>query len=683
MRRAGLNRHAWASAVLALWTVGCDWQSPAGPGEDGPDVSVVVVSGDLHLLPGSTLLLAARDGSSSDVTGVATWGVGDSEIVTVDAGLVTAERPGVTWIRADYQGAADSVRVVVSFPARLQDGVALDVRGVLSDPLELTGTASWHDRLGSDVDHTVLMATPGAFDPSAPPGIDFAGDGTQVSLGFASAPTVGVRQLESWTVALREGGGFVLQGPDGAAVWYQDPDDPDRVELYVSVGLFDLEIDRVEPPQAAGLPSGVLAGRVAFDGAGLEVDLSQGPPIIVGQLATETVRVFAEFQLALRVFPVGTGTIQVEGGPAPFVTVPFGAPQAGRYRDGMILEYSLALTDAASTPVGFANQIWIGTPREGFITLDGVGPEAIVGTEAYATDRAWAWSASGAEIQSVFRGEGPSNGFSSGGSVRVTSYRPATEEVFGQIEGEFEIPETIYGPGGPQDEQVVRGTFVAPVLPHSLAAVQVVPPPENPRPEDREPEPWRPRIGQGTARIYGRVVEDDLFPVEGVSIRISGPAGSGTAISNSLGAYAFEGLTPGDYDVELEALAGRQLATGQAASIPAVHVDDWDQHLLELHLADAAGNGTLFVITTNLDAQTLVDGVTVTVGTEDGGGQVATLVTGTARAGGAWVKLQPGRYRIDVQPPQGLAVSPSEIQPIVVRIVKGHQWFEVVGLVGS
>lgn len=683
MRRARLNRRAWATAALVLMTVGCEVHSPAGLGEDGPEVTVAVVDGDLHMVPGGRLRLAARDGSDSDLTQVATWGASDSETATVDAGLVSAELPGVTWIRAEYQGAADSVRAVVSFPTRLENGVALGVRGVLSGALELTGTALWHDRLGSDRDHTILMATPGMFDPAAPPGIDFAGNGTQISLSFSSAPTVGVRQLESWTVAPREEGGFGLQGPDGAAVWYQDPQDPDRVELYVSVGLFDLEVDRVEPPQAAGLPSGVLTGRVAFDGAGLEVDLSQGPPTIVGQLDTETVRVFAEFQLALRVFPIGTGTIEVEGGPAPFAAIPVGAPQAGRYLDGMILDYSLALPDADGAIVALANQIWIGMPREGLIAFEAVGPEAISGTDAYSAGRAWVWSARGSDIQAVFRGDAPSNAFSSGGSVRVMSYRPAGDDIFGQMEGEFEIPETIHGPEGVEGEQVVRGTFVAPVLPHSLAAAQIVPPPENPTPEAREPEPWRPKIGDGSARIYGRVIEDDLFPVEGVEIRIAGPAGSGTAISNSLGAYAFEGLTPGEYDIELVALAGHQLAGGQAASIPGVHVENWDQRLLELHLADAAGNGTLFVIATNLEAQTLVDGVTVTVRADEGGAAVATLVTGSARLGGAWVKLQPGRYRLDVEAPAGLALSPSDVQPMLTQIVMGHQRFEVVGLIGS
>jgi hypothetical protein len=683
MRRAGLNRRAWAAAALALTTVGCDARSPAGPGEEGPEVTVVVVDGDLHMRPGGILRLAARDGADTDVTEAATWRASDAETVTLDAGLVSAELPGVTWISADYGDAADSVRVVVSFPTLLEVGVALDVRGVLSSALELTGSALWHDRLGSDRDHTMLMATPGTFDPETPPGIDFAGDGTQISLSFSSAPTVGVRQLESWTVIPREAGGFAFEGPDGVVVWYQDPLDPDRVELYVSVGLFDLEVDRVEPAPDAGLPSGVLAGRVAFDGAGLEVDLSQGPPRIVGQLDTETVRVFAEFQLALRAFPIGTGTIEVEGGPAPFAVVPVGAPQAGRYLDGVILDYSLALPDAEGATVGFANQIWIGTPRVGLIDLEAVGPEAIAGTEAYSADRAWAWSAHGTDIQAVFRGDGATNAFSSGGSVRVTSYRPASDDVFGQIEGDFEIPETLHGPQGVQGAQVVRGTFVAPVLPHALAAAQIVPPPEIPTPETPEPEPWRPRIGDGSARIYGRVIEDDVLPVEGVEIRISGPAGSGTAVSNSLGAYAFEGLTPGDYHIELAALAGHQLARGQAASIPGVHVEDRDQRVLELHLADAAGNGTLFVIAANLDAQTLVDGVGVTVRPEDGGDPVATLVTGSERLGGASVKLQPGRYRLEVEAPPGLVLSPSEVQPMVVQIVTGHQWFEVVGLVAG
>lgn len=682
MRQGGLLRWTPAVWALVIGSGACGGDSPAGPGADPPSSTLVIQKADLRMLPGEDVRLTAKDGAGRDVTGAAAWTAADMETVRVEAGEVTALLPGVTWIRAEYGDAVDSVRAVVSFRRPAEEGVALGMRGVLSSPLELTGAAFWHHRLGAAFDHTTLLATPGTFDPETPPGIDFQGNGTQISLSLGAAPEVGVRQLESWTVATRDGGGFELRGPDGVAVWKEDPDDPDRVELYVSVGLFDLEIDRVEPPEVTGLPSGVLAGRVAFDAAGLEVDLSQGPPAIVGQLGTETVRVFAEFQLALRVFPVGSGSIGVEGGSMPFATASIGAPQAGRYRDGLILEYSLALPGADGSITAFANQIWIGSPHEGVIDLEEVGPEAIEGTAAYAPDRAWAWSAAGSDIQAVFRGGGPANAFSSGGSVRVTSYRPAGEDVFGRIEGDFEIPEAVYGEGGAEDQQVVRATFVAPVLPHSLAASQIVPPPEIPEPETPEPEPWRPRIGNGNARIYGLVQEDDLYGLEGVEVRVSGPAGSGTAITNAVGAFAFEGLTPGDYDVEIVVPEGYQLAAHQNAAVRGVNVEKREQRRLDLSLADAQGNGTLLTMAVDKGGTELVDGVTITVVPEAGGDPVATLVTGSDVLGQGWAraKVPPGRYRLVVEPPPGFVLSEDEPDPGAFQIEAGRHRVEVVWL---
>jgi hypothetical protein len=634
---------------------------------------------DVRLRPGETTRLVAKDGEGRDVTGTAVWSVTDATAVRVAQGVVEAEVPGVTWVRAEYGGGVDSVRVVVSFTDRVENGLALSIDGVLSSPLTLAGAAWIYDRLDSDFDQTSLSATPGLFDPDTPPGIDFVGGGTRVFLNLGTAPEVGASTLESWIVAQDGPGGFQLQGDDGVAVWQDDPNDPDLVELYVSVGAFDIEFDRVDRPALAGLPNGVLAGRVAFDAAGLVVDLSQGPPRIVGQIGESTIRVFAEFEMALRIFPIGRGTLEVEGGPVPVGPTTIGAPRASLYRDGLILDYSIFGSRGGESTV-VSNQIWIGAPGEGEFAVDPVGPDAIETRDTYSAERVWAWSGSGSDADAVFRGEGSTNAFSSGGIVRVTRYSAATEDIFGLMEGELEIPQTVYKSDGSVMEQTVRASFSAPVLPLALTGRQVVPPVEIVDMEVVETDPARPRVGDGRSRLFGRVREDGRFGVPGAEVRISGPAGNATAITNELGDYSFEGLTPGDYSIRIAPPSGFQLAASQREVVSPVGIADRSEGRLDFRVADAEGNGSLRIVAVEGEPAGAVDGVRVTVVRASDGTAVAELVSGTTSAGITDAKLPPGNYRLVIDPPAGFSIEAGRDPSPTFPIAKGNGWMEVIRL---
>lgn len=679
-RHRTLGRLLLSSAILA--TGACDSDSPVGPdGDLGGAQSVSIQQSNVRLLSGDGVQLSAIDGTGMDVTGSVTWSVADASTLSVRGGFVEAVAPGVTFVRAELSGAVDSIRVVVTFGTDIADGVTLRLQETGAVPMQLTGAAFLHDRFNSDADHLSLTAAPGEFNPDSPPGIDFAAGETRIHMLLDGLPGLGPQTLESWTVVERADGGFALQGGNGIAIWNEDPQDPSRVELFVGVGQFSVELDRVDLPSVAGLPSGTLTGRVAFDAAGLVVELGDGPPRIVGQIGDQTIPVFAEFSVAIRLSPVGVGTIGIEGGPNPLPPLAIGAPRGGHYQEGLLLDYSVALQGQDGTTKAFANQLWIGTPGVGVFSVDEALPADIESGEAYIPEKTWAWSAAGTDIQAVFQGTGPTNAFSSGGTLSITDYVAAGPDEYGLIVGEFAVPETVFGPGGTTQTQVLSATFTAPILPLTMTTSRVLPPSELSdlnRPLDN---PSRIRLGTGTGQIVGRVLEDGFTTVPGVTVSITGPSGSGEVVSNELGLFWIDGLDAGDYTVEWEVPVGFQLAAGEESVLSPVRVGEDVPVSLELNLADEAGNGLLRVFASDVEAQSALDGVSFVVRATDSDEVLATLVSGTDRRGSAMHKLQPGTYDIEVVAPDGWVLRAGDPNPVEVRVAKGRLAFKSAALV--
>jgi trimeric autotransporter adhesin len=127
-------RRIWSvvvwNACAAVLMVGCD-RGPVSPrsvlvSEASPASATVkaVRIGSVEakaLTPGSKVQLAAMaqrgDGIEEDVTGLAAWSSDNPLVATVSSsGLVSAEGPGTTIIRAAYQGSAGETVIVVDAP---------------------------------------------------------------------------------------------------------------------------------------------------------------------------------------------------------------------------------------------------------------------------------------------------------------------------------------------------------------------------------------------------------------------------------------------------------------------------------------------------------------------------------------------------------------------------------------
>ncbi len=669
------RRLAMALTVVVASQAGCsDGVAPASP--EG-EVSLSIENEVIRLLPGERATLDVRgDGGHP-----ATFGVRDPSVATVSAeGVLRASDPGMTWAWARVDSDQDSVRVVVSFPSTASGGIALAL-GADDDPLRLTGVSRLYRTLTGDDAYTDVSATAGS---ERAPELEledfFSGRDTLVVLRVSGTLDEGLRTVEPWQVSATEQGYLDLQGMEGAMVWIRDPDQPDRADLYVPVGDIQLEIDRSRIPDEIGPATGALTGRMSFEAAGLVVAVDEQGTRIVGQVDTETTRVFAEFDLAQRIHPLGSVRASIDGGPLPVEAATLSTPEVGLWNGGLLMNIGGRGPEGAR----YFTQVWSGAAGEGTRAVDPLDLEELMNGSALVGSRVFAWTESGTQSE-LLAGETLSNlALSTGGSLHVTHYEAPDADTWGLLAAEITIDEKLVLGGAPDATQSVTLDILAPIAPLS----ETVYPHQPTAVVNGDGVPLGAgvvRVGNGPLQLPGRAVETSITPVEGVAVTLRWSGGSATARTNAQGEFLFTGVQPGDYYLDVEPPQGYDFAWRQKATMGPLNLSADLPTWIPLYLSDAAGHGGLGFQSGIASLGSSVDGLVGQVRREGTATVVATLTGGDflPQSGIARTKLEPGRYEVDLAPPAGYRLADGQSATVSVEVHKGREFFFFVGLEGS
>lgn len=634
----------WAVALLWLMAGACD--DPQSPG--GVE-AFHLTANRTALVAGEDVVVRAVSKAGEDITGRVAWTSSDPSTVVVDGGLATGVAPGVTYVVARFNDAVDSLRLNVRFSALAEGEMAVRIQGDQGgDPVRFGGFTYFIDQLVMEgLDHTSIQASAAGTDPLVPDSIVPPVD-TVMHIALPMAPAEGSYRFDSWEL-MELDGNIGFRGRAGVSFEILDRDNPDRTELYVSVDSFDVELETVELPATAGVETGRLVGRVAFEAAGVYVDRTAAPPEVVGQIGDETVHIYVEFDTRLRVWPIGGATFQIEGGPQQTDAIQVGGTQAAAFDEGLLLEHGMLLPPTPDWEVLGLTQAWIGSPATGSYTLGESAPAYLTGPEAYGADSLWVWTGLGPDVDQVFKGQAPLNGFSASGTVSVDRYEAPTPETFGIIEGSIEAEQPLYDADGPTGEsQTLHLDFVTPIYPTNMGRWYV-------RPPYMLGDPGAPPPGGGQAALFGRaVVDDGLRAAPGVAVQIVKGDIVVRDTTDENGMFAFPAIQAGSHSLSFVPPDGLIPAANQATVVDPINVLDGDTVSLTLYLADDDSTGTLRA-TVIADSANAMSGVEVRVYDAGGDTPVATLTTSgeAGSRGQADFDLAPGIYDVEVVPTEG------------------------------
>lgn len=662
-----MNRSARSLSLVTLAAVAaaaCD--DPSRGVRPGSSSGLAIEQRDLRLQVGSSATLKAVNGAGEDVSAQAEWTTRDARTIELGrAGRATALAHGITWVVAEHAGARDSVRVTVPFGSSLAEGVALALGGGRA-PITVSGVSRVVEYLGIGKLTTVVTAAAGPLVPAMLEDPGFFDADTLIRVVFDGVPEAGKHTLQPYELVKREDGTFSVRGGSGATVWVRDPHDPRRAEMWLPVGPVEVEIDETSVPQARGPATGALKGRLTFEGAGFQVALEDGPARIVGQVDTHTSPIYAEFNLVQMVWPIGSSTFSVEGGPYPLDEVVVWSPVASLKDGGVVID--LAKADRQRGVV-YGTQLWTGAAGTGDFPLASPAPEALADGSAYTAGTAWGWSDIGTVAHRNDHGGPESGGISSGGTIRITGYTPPGEDVFGLISGTVSMEQEYLTVSGETGSQRIAMKFELPVLPRSESRHHR----RYPLVEVPAPDPSRAALGSGSGVLYGRALEDGHIPVPEVRVTLSGPGGTATVTSDAEGYFTFSSLEGGMYSLRFDIPAGYDLARGQQQVMDRVNLPVGGDSQMFLKFSDAAGNGALRVVAFDPAASQRLDGVRIRIRRQGSTGVLSTLVTGERpHEGAASTKLQPGSYELEIVPPAGYGFPDGTTDRRVVEVHKGH-----------
>lgn len=648
-----MTRISMLAMGLALALAACDGDGPTTPTPG----SVRIQQEALRLEPGATVELSAVDPSGRDITEQVTWGTRNAYTATVDLGVVRAEHNGMTWITAEYEGARDSVHITVPFSSSVADGIALSL-GTEAEPMVLNGMTWVYQLLAGTPPFTVVNAAPGPDVLMALEGEDFPVPDTLVRIFADGVLQPGSHSFPGMTITAAADGTFSLGG-QGAMVWVLRPDDPGLVELWLPVDGAEIVIDELTLPETEGPPTGRMVGRLAFEAAGLVVDLNGPMQRVVGQVDEATRTMYGEFDLPLRRRPVGFADVAIAGGPTPMQTQRIAVSQSALLDDAVMLRFLGAHENRL-----FGTHVRLAAPAVGEIDLSAVDPASFTTGEAFSGPSSWVWSVGEAIAGDQATPDLVAYGHS--GSVTITEYTPPDETTFGRIQGALVAEEGVYTETGFVGNRTVTVDFTVALQPLSQYYEPRVPPVVDIALTD----PSRGRIGGGGGILLGRVLLDERAPVAAVQVTLSGNEGSATAVSREDGGFEFVGLEGGAYDLAFSPPEGYGLAHGQDTLMSNLMYTGSDSSYIDLKLSDGEGNGLLEIVALNQ-----VNGLEVTLRPEEGGEPVATIVTGVdfepQVRGWASVKLPAARYRMELVPPDGFVLAPDEPAERVIDIFEG------------
>ncbi len=664
-----LMNGAWVLTMLLL--VACDPDGPTDPGSE----TLSIRPAALWLAPGQTAAIGAVDGAGRDVTHLVAWTTSPASPITLSEDgepVVRAHRYGLTWLKAAYREARDSIRVTVPFGPTVAEGLALSLSGG-NDTLQLAGLTWLYDDLATGTRRSVMMATVGEPDPMLfqDPGLAVAD--TLVQLVVPGVLEPGTRTFETWRVETLADGGFRLGGAaGGVSVWISDPDDPSRAELWVPVETMELQVEASVVPADEGPMTGSVVGRLAFEAAGLRVQLGEEATVIVGQVSEMTRMMYAEFAVHQRLWPLGYADVSVDGGLRPLETVRLRAVQNGVYKDAALLHFLTAREGWL-----YSTEVRLAAPAVGTFELGAADPAALAGGEAYSGPGDWSWSEVTRTTVLNETGMPESVAYGTGGTVTVTRYDPPTRTTFGRILGTLATTQDVYTAHGQAGTQTVTADFNLALLPLEHPFLPVIAPVV----DSAVGDPSHAHLGSGIGVLYGQATEDDQIPVAEVHVTLSRDGHRVSVVSDANGVFRFSSLEEGYYTLRFDVPEGYDLAAGQDTVLLNVYHPGTDEPRWALiRLSDAEGNGTLQVHAFATDPNEDVDDVRIHVRREGEGAILATLLTGTGTIPGAHApfpgfartKLQPGRYELEIVVPEGYALPPDAPSPRVVDVHQGH-----------
>ena len=667
----------WRTLALALIvTLGaCD--DPEGPRVgDALEISAART----HLVQGESLDLRVIDADGQDVTSSAVWTTDDPTTLAVDDGLITGVAPGFAEVAASVGGEVARARFNVRVGDLAAGDMVLRMQATAADPLRFSGFSFLVDWMGDPAtatdeqrDYTILHAqASGASDPLIPDSIGEPTD-TVFRVSFPGRPVAGFQHMPSWELVEQEDGTFHMEGTTGAMLQVLETGTPGQQELWVPVNGFDLELDHVEIPTQAGFPTGTIRGRASFEAAGLLVEVGEDGMRAIDQIGTETVRIYIEFETAIRIWPRGGANLEVTGAVTSSGWVSaWGEP----YRGGLL--FGTQRYRGQGTPLTIT-QVWLGSPGAGVFPLDEIQPAVLADSLSYTADAVWSWISSDVNIDASFQALGDITGLSRTGTVSITEYVAATDEIFGLARGEIDATYTVFGPDGVTGQEiVVRGSFNLPVAPVVWQQGTVVPPHQirNPGAPSQPPAPTAPGM------IQGRVVVDDVTTLAGVRVSLTRENEQIVTETGYAGHYYFPNVSPGEWTLDVELPEDLIPAEGQRLPLQ-VTLPPADTLSYPIHLGPADSTG-LLLVSVRADSGALVADVQVRVyaaGTETLVAEAVTTGELGAYQGRIPIRLAPGIYEVRVVVPEGYEVMPGSSATIpYVRIMRGHAYSTGVGI---
>lgn len=464
----------WVVGTLALTGVawGCD--DGVAPTFDGeldiaPD-TLVLVEDDRRAME-----IALRDaqGNALDPVGV-TWTSRDPSTVRMDGAVLAARAPGVTHVVAELGRARDSVLVEVRFRELEAGEMGIRVQQEEQDGLRIRGELQhqlWIQR--PELNGSYLIVEPGDDLRTDPVELDdAAGRDTLLLVAFRDPPRAGRMLLEAGEI-LELDGTLLATGPNNAALWILDREER-RLNVFFAVGTIVLNLRSLQPPARPGLHAGSAVGTVAFEAAGLSIQVSEegGRGVIEGPLGDETVRIYGQFELPYIHWQFGDGSLAFEGGPAPF------APTRGNGEGEIADEGTLTLSHGAGEggPGGLRRFASLLTVVE---DVFGPGTYALGPGNAEAFDRhLYMGDLAPSMARAVVleyepdQTAGPARrvdtAFSTEGVVTITALQPPTELDQGLLTGRLEVELAFEEDGQPTGETTVAvQEFISPLLPNS------------------------------------------------------------------------------------------------------------------------------------------------------------------------------------------------------------------------
>lgn len=421
-------------AVAAAWALvaaaACDTATEAPP-----SVATLEVVGDTVLRVGEsrTLQAVARAADGQVLAGTPVAWASLDTVAAVDDGLVTGMAVGDGRIVARAESATDTFALRVAHPEPgpgEANGRVIEGESVAD--VTWTGWTQVLDVLaGADGDRSTLLAgnegVPGLRD-------------TLVAVFIPGTVQAGRFAVDSFPLV-----GGVAAGPV-AYIAFGD----DARRFYYSTAGGELELTEVAYPEAAGWTPGSVRGAIRFRGAHYLVGPGGGPVA-----SGDTVQVMLEFNVVLQHRLLARVEMQVAGGPVEGAP-PFLMAHSSNEPSGLLLWWD-ADFDLVPQAWRFEAQqaVQIAHPAVQSFALDSV-------TAAEYTNGPWP-----AVFSAIHYRDDSRVALSSGGTVTITRYLPATQADFGEVHGVVDARMRLWAAGDtvPGDAMTAATTFAIPINP--------------------------------------------------------------------------------------------------------------------------------------------------------------------------------------------------------------------------